>query len=76
MISCIMHQMAFELMPRAGTEEFYIHFGIDITEYAAERLIPRKCADTAGGCALLRLVIFPPIRIQTKKGRQLIADPW
>jgi len=51
MVSRIIHQMVFELMPLAGTEEFYIHFGMDITEYAAERLILEKCADTAGGCA-------------------------
>ncbi|UFS71483.1 hypothetical protein LPW11_04615 [Geomonas sp. RF6] len=27
-------------VPLAGAEDFYVHFGIDITEYAAERLMP------------------------------------
>jgi len=27
-------------IPLAGAEDFYVHFGIDITEYAADRLLP------------------------------------
>lgn len=30
-------------IPLAGAEDLYVHFGIDITEYAADRLIPSKC---------------------------------
>jgi hypothetical protein len=31
-------------IPLAGVEDVYVHFGIDITEYAAERLLPKDCA--------------------------------
>lgn len=30
-------------IPLAGAEDLYVHFGIDITEYAADRLFPAKC---------------------------------
>jgi len=29
-------------VPLAGHEEFYVHFGIDITAYAADRMFPGK----------------------------------
>ena len=32
-------------IPLAGAEDFYVHFANDITEYAAERLIPKKCPE-------------------------------
>lgn len=31
-------------IPLAGEEDFYVHFGIDITDYAADRMFPSKCA--------------------------------
>jgi hypothetical protein len=37
-------------IPLAGAEDLYIHYAVDITEYAADRLIPGKCG-AAGGCA-------------------------
>ncbi|OGT98724.1 MAG: hypothetical protein A2X80_10130 [Geobacteraceae bacterium GWB2_52_12] len=41
-------------IPLAGAEEFYVHFGIDITEYAADRLFPEKSSvgcECAGSCS-------------------------
>lgn len=41
-------------IPLAGADDLYVHFGIDISEYAADRLFPKKsgsscnCGD--GGC--------------------------
>jgi hypothetical protein len=32
-------------IPLVGQEDFYVHFGIDITEFAAERMFPKKCTD-------------------------------
>lgn len=32
-------------IPLAGVEDLYVHFGIDITEFAADRLIPKKCGE-------------------------------
>lgn len=38
-------------IPLAGSEDLYVHFAIDITEYAAERMFPaKKCGETTGGC--------------------------
>lgn len=37
-------------IPLAGSQDFYVHFGIDITEYAADRLLPAKCGGSAHGC--------------------------
>jgi hypothetical protein len=37
-------------IPLAGQEDFYVHFGIDITEYAAERLFPKKEGGSGGEC--------------------------
>ncbi len=34
----------------AGSEELYLHFFTDITEYAAERLLPSPCDVGSGGC--------------------------
>lgn len=34
-------------IPLAGAEDFYVHFGTDITEYAADRLLPGKHSDHA-----------------------------
>ena len=31
-------------IPLAGAEDLFVHFGIDITEFAAERLFPKDCA--------------------------------
>lgn len=38
-------------IPLAGVEDLYVHFGIDITEFAAERLIPRKCGEAGSDCS-------------------------
>lgn len=39
-------------VPLAGAEDLYVHFGIDITEYAADRLLPVKCeAGSDCGCS-------------------------
>jgi len=37
-------------IPLAGSENLYVHFGIDITEYAADRLIPAKCGSAGNEC--------------------------
>lgn len=37
-------------IPLAGSSDFYVHFCNDITEYAADRLIPVKCG-TSNGCS-------------------------
>jgi hypothetical protein len=37
-------------IPLAGVEDIYLHFSIDITEYSAERLLPKKC-DPEKGCS-------------------------
>lgn len=36
-------------IPLSGTEDLYLHFAADITQWAAESLIPKKC-DTADNC--------------------------
>jgi hypothetical protein len=36
-------------IPLAGTDDFYIHFANDITEWAKESMIPKKC-ETASSC--------------------------
>ena len=38
-------------IPLAGSEEIYLHFFTDITEYAAERLLPAACATDTAGCS-------------------------
>jgi hypothetical protein len=30
-------------IPLSGSEDIFLHFSVDITEYAADRLIPGKC---------------------------------
>lgn len=37
-------------IPLPGHEDVFVHFGIDITEYAAGRLFPKDCA-SGTGCA-------------------------
>ena len=37
-------------IPLPGHDDIFVHFGIDITEYAAERLFPKHCA-SGSGCA-------------------------
>lgn len=37
-------------IPLAGSEELYLHFFTDITEYAAERLLPPPCDGDNAGC--------------------------
>lgn len=37
-------------VPLSGVEDLYVHFGIDITEYAADRLFPAKCGDAGSDC--------------------------
>lgn len=37
-------------IPLAGCEEYYVHYGADITEWASDSLIPKKC-DAAAGCS-------------------------
>ena len=37
-------------IPLAGSEDLYLHFFTDITEYAAERLIPARCGTDNPGC--------------------------
>jgi len=42
-------------VPLAGADNLYVHFGIDISEYAADRLFPKKpgkdsCNCGGGGC--------------------------
>ena len=38
-------------IPLAGSEDIYLHFFTDITEYAAERLFPTKCGTDNSGCS-------------------------
>jgi hypothetical protein len=38
-------------IPLAGSEDLYVHFAIDITEYAADRLFPVKCGGAGAECA-------------------------
>ena len=39
-------------VPLAGEEDLYLHFSIDITEYAAGRMFPKKgCGEGAGSCS-------------------------
>ena len=38
-------------IPLAGSEDIYLHFFTDITEYAAERLIPTKCGTGSSSCS-------------------------
>ena len=35
-------------IPLTGEDGLYLHFGIDITEFAAERLFPNSCKEGAG----------------------------
>jgi len=37
-------------IPLAGSEDLFVHFGIDITPYAAESLFPACGADASGAC--------------------------
>jgi hypothetical protein len=37
-------------IPLAGSDELFVHYGADITEWASERLLPKQC-DAAEGCA-------------------------
>ena len=37
-------------IPLAGVEDLYVHFGIDITEYAADRMFPDKCEESDNNC--------------------------
>lgn len=37
-------------VPLAGSAELYLHFFTDITEYAAERLLPAKCGGEGAEC--------------------------
>jgi len=37
-------------VPLAGSEDIYLHFFTDITEYAAERLLPARCGGESSGC--------------------------
>jgi len=37
-------------IPLNGVEDLYVHFGIDITEFAADRLIPKKCEESGNTC--------------------------
>ena len=39
-------------VPLAGSEDFYLHFFTDITEYAAERMFPStSCGESTNGCS-------------------------
>ena len=39
-------------IPLAGAEDLYVHMGIDITEYASEKLLPKKCESGSDcGCS-------------------------
>jgi hypothetical protein len=38
-------------VPLAGEKDIYLHFSIDITEYAAERLFPKKECGEGNGCS-------------------------
>jgi len=37
-------------VPLAGSEDIYLHFSVDITEYAADRLLPNKQAESGCDC--------------------------
>lgn len=37
-------------VPLAGSEDIYLHFFTDITEYAAEHLFPQKCGGESTDC--------------------------
>lgn len=37
-------------IPLAGNDDLYLHFAADITEWASDSLIPKKC-DAAAGCS-------------------------
>lgn len=37
-------------IPLAGAEDLFVHFGIDITEYAADRLFPKECGEVGSAC--------------------------
>jgi hypothetical protein len=37
-------------IPLAGQEDFYVHFGIDITEFAHDRMFPKKSGCESGNC--------------------------
>ncbi len=38
-------------IPLAGEKDIFLHFCIDITEYAAERLFPKKECESSAGCS-------------------------
>lgn len=38
-------------VPLAGEEDIYLHFSIDISKYAAERMFPGQACGEAGGCS-------------------------
>lgn len=38
-------------IPLAGVEDVFVHFGIDITEYAAERMFPKTGCGESSGCS-------------------------
>jgi hypothetical protein len=38
-------------IPLAGSEDIYLHFFTDITEYAAERLLPAKSGTDSSSCS-------------------------
>ena len=37
-------------VPLAGADDLYVHFGIDISEYAADRLFPKKSGNSTCNC--------------------------
>lgn len=37
-------------VPLAGSDNVFLHFSVDITEYAADRLLPKKQEQTGCGC--------------------------
>lgn len=37
-------------IPLAGVEDVYVHFCIDITEFAADRLFPKTCGESGSAC--------------------------
>ncbi len=37
-------------IPLAGSGDLYVHFCNDITEFAADRLIPKKCEESGNNC--------------------------
>jgi hypothetical protein len=37
-------------VPLAGADDLFVHFGIDISEYAADRLFPKKPGNDSCGC--------------------------